>query len=100
MIELDGKSLTLPQVVQVVRQREQVRLSEAGIAQVKIQDHEIRTGDSLQIHGPTTGVQELVLGEMHRDEERPEVGERGTWVTFKAPRCRVGDKVFFVESRP
>ena len=72
----------------------------AGIAQVKIQDHEIRTGDSLQIHGPTTGVQELVLGEMHRDEERPEVGERGTWVTFKAPRCRVGDKVFFVESRP
>ena len=71
----------------------------AGIAQVKIQDHEIRTGDSLQIHGPTTGVQELILGEMHRDEERPEVGERGTWVTFKAPRCRVGDKVFFVESR-
>ena len=72
----------------------------AGIAQVKIQDHEIRTGDALQIHGPTTGVQELILGEMHRDEERPEVGERGTWVTFKAPRCRVDDKVFFVESRP
>ncbi|MCI7540955.1 MAG: histidine ammonia-lyase [Veillonellaceae bacterium] len=35
MIELDGKSLTLPQVVQVARQGEQVRLSEAGIAQVK-----------------------------------------------------------------
>ena len=71
----------------------------AGIAQVKIQDHEIRPGDELQIHGPTTGVQELVLGEMHRDDERPEVGERGTWVTFKAPRCRVGDKVFFIEKR-
>ena len=74
--------------------------TKAGIAQVKIQDHEIRSGDALQIHGPTTGVQELVLGEMHRDEERPEVGERGTWVTFKAPRCRVGDKVFFIERRP
>ena len=71
----------------------------AGIAQVKIQDHEIRSGDELQIHGPTTGVQELVLGEMHRDDERPAVGERGTWVTFKAPRCRVGDKVFFIEKR-
>jgi len=71
----------------------------AGIAQVKIQDREIRSGDELQIHGPTTGVVELVLGEMHRDEERPEVGERGTWVTFKAPRCRVGDKVFYVERR-
>ena len=74
--------------------------TKAGIAQVKIQDHAIRTGDALQIHGPTTGVQELVLGEMHRDDERPEVGERGTWVTFRAPRCRVGDKVFYVETRP
>lgn len=71
----------------------------AGIAQVKIQDHEIRPGDEIQIHGPTTGVVELTLGEMHRDDERPEVAAKGTWVTFKTPRCRVGDKVFFVEHR-
>ena len=71
----------------------------AGIAQVKIQDHEIRPGDELQIHGPTTGVVELTLGELRRDDERPEVGERGSWVTFRAPRCRVGDKVFYVERR-
>ncbi len=69
----------------------------AGIAQVKIQDHEIRPGDRLQIHGPTTGVAELTLGELHRDDERPDVARRGTWVTFQAPRCRVGDKVFYVE---
>ena len=71
----------------------------AGIAQVKVQDHAIRPGDPIQIHGPTTGVQELVVGELHRAAERPSVGEKGTWVTFRAPRCRVGDKVFFVESR-
>ncbi len=71
----------------------------AQIAQVQIQDHEIRPGDELQIHGPTTGVVELVLGEMRRDDETPSIGEKGTWVTFKAPRCRVGDKVFFVERR-
>ncbi len=71
----------------------------AGIAQVKIQDHAIRPGDTLQIHGQTTGVIELTLGELHRDDERPEVGERGTWVTFRAPRCRVGDKVFYIEQR-
>lgn len=71
----------------------------AGIAQVKIQDHEIRPGDTVQIHGPTTGVEELVVGELRRDDESPAVGERGTWVTFKAPRCRVGDKVFFIETR-
>ena len=71
----------------------------AGIAQVKIQDHEIRPGDELQIHGPTTGVVELTLGELRRDDEKPSVGEKGTWVTFRCPRCRVGDKVFFVEHR-
>jgi len=35
MIYLDGKSLTLPQVVQVARQGEQVALSEAGVEQIK-----------------------------------------------------------------
>ena len=71
----------------------------AGIAQVKVQDHAIRPGDTIQIQGPTTGVEELTVGELHRDEERPTVGEKGTWVTLKAPRCRVGDKVFFIEER-
>lgn len=73
--------------------------TKAGIAQVKIQDHAIRPGDRLQIHGPTTGVVELTLGEIRRDADAPSVGERGTWVTFKCPRCRVGDKVFYIEER-
>jgi len=71
----------------------------AGIAQVKIQDHAIRPGDTLQIHGNTTGIVELTLGELRRDDETPAVGEKGTWVTFRSPRCRVGDKVFFIETR-
>lgn len=71
----------------------------AGIAQVTIQDHAIRPGDSIQVQGPTTGVVELTVGELRRDDETPAVGERGTWVTFKCPRCRVGDKVFFIEKR-
>lgn len=71
----------------------------AGIAQVKIQDHPIAVGDTVQIHGPTTGVVETVITELHRDDERPTSAEKGTWVTFKVPRCRVGDKVFFIETR-
>jgi len=71
----------------------------AGIAQVKVQDHAVRVGDTLQIHGPTTGVEELTVGELRRDEEILTVAERGNWVTFRAPRCRVGDKVFFIEQR-
>ena len=71
----------------------------AGIVQVKVQDHEIRPGDMLQIHGSTTGVEELVVGELRRDDERLDVAARGNWVTFRAPRCRVGDKVFYIENR-
>lgn len=70
----------------------------AGIAQVKIQDHALKTGDKVQIHGATTGVQELTLGELRRDDERPEIAQKGEWITFKAPRCRVGDKVFYLET--
>jgi putative protease len=68
----------------------------AKIAQVKIQDAALKVGDLVQIHGPTTGVQEFRIESLRRDEEIPEVAEKGTWVTFPAPRCRVGDKVFLI----
>lgn len=71
----------------------------AGIAQVKVQDHSLSVGDTVQIQGPTTGVQEFTAGELRRDEESPATAEKGTWVTLRAPRCRVGDKVFYVETR-
>lgn len=71
----------------------------AGIAQVKIQDHSLATGDTIQIHGATTGVVEMVAGELRRDEEVLKSAERGTWATLKTPRCRVGDKVFYIERR-
>ena len=71
----------------------------AGIAQVKVQDHELAVGDEIQIHGPTTGVIEMVAGELRRDEEIVQSCGKGEWVTLKTPRCRVGDKVFYVEKR-
>jgi len=71
----------------------------AGYAQVKVQDHPLAVGAEIQIHGPTTGVIEMTVGEMRRDEENVVVCQKGDWVTLKTPRCRVGDKVFFVERR-
>ena len=71
----------------------------AGIAQVQIQDHPLAVGDTVQIHGPTTGVVEVVVDELRRDDERLESVGKGEWATFRAPRCRVGDKVFFMERR-
>ena len=68
----------------------------AEIAQVKIQDASLRVGDLVQVHGPTTGVKEFRITSLRRDAEIPSVAEKGTWVTFPAPRCRVGDKVFLI----
>ena len=73
--------------------------SKSGIAQVKVQDHSVRIGDTLQIHGNSTGVVELTAGELRRDDEVLEVAEKGNWFTLKTPRCRVGDKVFYIESK-
>ena len=71
----------------------------AEIAQVKIQDAAVRVGDLVQVQGPTTGVQEFRIASLRRDDEMPSVAEKGTWVTFPAPRCRVGDKVFLIEPK-
>ena len=71
----------------------------AGIAQVQVQDHAISVGDEIQIHGPTTGVLELTAGELRRDEETVTTCGKGEWITLRTPRCRVGDKVFFMEKR-
>ena len=73
--------------------------TKAGIAQVKIQDHPLKRGDLIQIHGKTTGIVELELGELRRDDEVLETAGRGTWATFRCPRVRVGDKVYFIEKR-
>ena len=72
---------------------------QAGIVQVEVQDHPLAVGDLIQIHGATTGVLELSVPEIRRDEDRPSVAEKGSWVTFRSPRCRVGDKVYFMEKR-
>lgn len=72
---------------------------QSGIVQIEVQDHPLKVGDPIQIHGATTGVIELSVPEMRRDEERPSVAEKGSWITFRAPRCRVGDKVYFMERR-
>ena len=70
----------------------------AGIAQVQIQDHPLAVGDHVQVHGSTTGVVEVVIESLRRDDEILQRAERGNWVTFPCPRVRVGDKVFFMEN--
>ncbi len=70
----------------------------AQIAQVRIQDNPIKPGDSISIHGPSTGVLDLVVESLRRDDEVITLAERGKWVTFPCPTLvRPNDKVFIVE---
>lgn len=70
----------------------------AGIVQVQIQDHPLAVGDHVQVHGSTTGVVEVTIESLRRDDEILQRAERGNWVTFPCPRVRVGDKVFVMEN--
>jgi putative protease len=70
----------------------------AKAVQVAIQDHPIALGDTLSIHGPTSGVVDLTVTSLRRDEEVCIRAERGTWVTLPCEqRVRVNDKVFIVK---
>jgi len=69
----------------------------AQMAQIVIQDQAVELGDTLAIHGETTGVVDVNLSELRRDEEICTRADRGTWVTFPCPqRVRTGDKVYVV----
>lgn len=71
--------------------------SKARAVQVAIQDQPVALGDTLSIHGPTTGVVDLTVADLRRDAEQCARAERGTWITFPCPqRVRVNDKVFLV----
>ena len=71
--------------------------AKAGVAQVQIQDRPLAVGDHVQIHGATTGVADLRIERLRRDDEELSRVERGAWATFPCPRVRVGDKVFLME---
>jgi putative protease len=73
----------------------------AQMVQVRIQDQPIALGDTLSIHGPTTGVVDLTVTALRRDDAVCDRAERGTWITFPcARRVRLNDKVFLVIPAP
>lgn len=71
----------------------------AGVAEIAVQDEALTTGETIQIHGPTTGVVEMTVPELRRHDEIIASAKKGEWATFKCPRARIGDKVFKMEKR-
>jgi putative protease len=71
----------------------------ARMVQIQIQDQPVALGDALAIHGPTTGVVELAVTALRREDEVCTRAERGTWVTLPCEsRVRINDKVFVVRA--
>lgn len=73
--------------------------SKARAAQLRIQDQPIAIGDTIAIHGPTTGIVTFTVSELRRDETLCDRAEKGSWVTVPCPaQVRPHDKVFLVVS--
>ncbi len=70
---------------------------QARIAQIQIQGHSLALGDTIAIHGPTTGVVDLTVSALRRDTEDLIQAEKGNWVTIPCEdQVRVKDKVYIV----
>ncbi len=69
----------------------------AKVVQVQVQGASIGIGDALSVHGASTGVVDLVVAALRRDEQSLERAGKGNWVTLPCePRVRTGDQVYRV----
>ena len=69
----------------------------ASIGQFLIEAGEIKTGDNILISGPTTGEQQMTVGEMFVNDAVSGIAVSGNVVTFKLPfRIRLSDKLYKV----
>lgn len=66
-----------------------------GVAELKIQTHDLQVGDEINIIGPTTGVYEGGIDELRVDLDPVEIAGKGDSVSFKTNELvRRGDKVY------
>lgn len=66
-----------------------------GVAELKIQTHELKLGDEINIIGPTTGVYEGRIEEIRVDLSSVKKAGKGDSVSFKTEELvRRGDKVY------
>ncbi len=71
--------------------------SRIGVAEIKIETHDLQTGDSVQITGPTTGVYEDTITELRIDEKPAGKAVKGVYCSMPVSSLvRRMDKVFKV----
>lgn len=71
----------------------------ASIGQFLIEEGELKSGDKILISGPTTGEQQMVVGEMFVNDQAAEVAVSGNVVSFKIGfRIRLSDKLYKLDA--
>ncbi|MBC8495070.1 U32 family peptidase [archaeon] len=68
--------------------------NKTGVAEVKIESEYIEKGDKYYVIGPTTGVIENEMPDIMVDDNIANNAKKGQIITFKAPKCRAGDKFY------
>jgi len=69
--------------------------SKLGVAEVRAETGEVHPGESISITGPTTGLLETVISEIHLDKGSAPMAPKGALFAFPVSRLvRRGDKVF------
>jgi putative protease len=65
------------------------------VAEFKMESHKLAVGDAILITGPTTGVIEMVITELHTDNGPVQEAFKGDKVAFKTPMpIRPTDKLY------
>jgi len=73
--------------------------SKIGVAEIKIETHDLNKGDEIQITGPTTGVYQDTIGELRVDESASAKAIKGEYCSIPVKSLvRRMDKVFKVVS--
>ncbi|WP_298155445.1 rhodanese-related sulfurtransferase [Flavobacterium sp.] len=71
----------------------------ASIGQFYLESGELNTGDTILIKGPTTGTQEMKIGEMFVNDAPAATAFKGDVVSFKLPfRIRLSDKLYKLDA--
>lgn len=68
---------------------------EQGVAEFKIESHDVSVGDEILITGPTTGVIQTTIESLRADDVDAQKAKKGSSITFKLPqKIRPSDKLY------
>ncbi|MBQ3633993.1 MAG: U32 family peptidase [Bacteroidales bacterium] len=72
-----------------------------GVAEMLVETGDLKEGDDIVVMGPTTGVVEMKVQDMRKDDGKPVVeASKGSVISMKTAALRTGDKVYkMVDSR-